>query len=242
MSDQKADQWREAKRKQRHANYANRPSWHCGHCGKEMHPTEYRRSAKWCSDYCRVTGNRAKAKKPKYNPETIRFEGGVTDSDERIKEMMDAVDAELATARANMSKTAQKQMARVLERYTELMYEKVREYLLEKLRKINAAHNEKLAKRERAVNDAQDRLNALLAKVDTLMTEQEYKMVRGCLHPDSNASPERKTKAFDIFSRLVRSVNWANPPREIRKDGWDKRSNLDPFSGLDPFSDLEPIT
>lgn len=35
------------------------------------------------------------------------------------------------------------------------------------------------------------------------MTKEEYKLIRGCLHPDREATRERKVKAFKIFDRIT---------------------------------------
>ena len=42
----------------------------------------------------------------------------------------------------------------------------------------------------------------MAARINFFMTEEEFKIVLSCLHPDREASKERKTKAFDIFNRL----------------------------------------
>ncbi len=66
-----------------------------------------------------------------------------------------------------------------------------------------------------------ERAKELRMSLPGLMTEEEYRLIRGCLHPD-RAPEDRKTtfsKAFDIFSRLAKSVNRI-PIRLRRKQGW----------------------
>lgn len=51
---------------------------------------------------------------------------------------------------------------------------------------------------------------------------EEYRLVRACLHPD-RAPEDRKptfTKAFDIFTRLEKSVNRDMPIELRKKHGW----------------------
>ena len=45
-------------------------------------------------------------------------------------------------------------------------------------------------------------LDAMAARINFFMTEEEFKIVLSCLHPDREAPKERKEKAFDIFNRL----------------------------------------
>ena len=68
----------------------------------------------------------------------------------------------------------------------------------------------------------QERASELLKNLDGLMTEEEYKLIRGCLHPDraDEALKEKFGKAFHIFSRLEKSVKRDMPVALRRKNGW----------------------
>lgn len=67
-----------------------------------------------------------------------------------------------------------------------------------------------------------DRARELRTNLDGLMTEEEYRLVRGCLHPDRAPEDRRQQfgKAFDIFTRLEKSVNRDMPIKLRRQHGW----------------------
>mgnify|MGYP001769281516 CR=1 FL=1 len=80
----------------------------------------------------------------------------------------------------------------------------------------------KLRATEKEAQEERDRLRELRMNLDGLMTEDEYRLVRGCLHPDRAPEDRKPTfgRAFDIFSRLEKSVN-RDMPADLRKQrGW----------------------
>lgn len=80
----------------------------------------------------------------------------------------------------------------------------------------------KLRATEREAHEERDRARELRMNLDGLMTEEEYRLIRGCLHPDRAQEDRKPTfgRAFDIFSRLEKSVN-RDMPAELRKQrGW----------------------
>jgi hypothetical protein len=67
-------------------------------------------------------------------------------------------------------------------------------------------------------NDEFSDLQEQRKHVDSYLTLDEFKLIRSCLHPDREADPERKRKAFDLFSRFEAKVN---PDARARKrNGW----------------------
>lgn len=90
----------------------------------------------------------------------------------------------------------------------------VRERLKDQRERLTAREKEVLAERER--------VRELRTNLDGLMTEEEYRLVRGCLHPDRAPEDRRQQfgKAFDIFTRLEKSVNRDMPIKLRRQHGW----------------------
>lgn len=84
------------------------------------------------------------------------------------------------------------------------------------------AQRDKLHELEKEAKEELDRARNLSMNLDGLMTEEEYRLIRGCLHPD-RAPDDRKAafgKAFDVFTRLEKTVN-RNMPAKLRKQsGW----------------------
>jgi hypothetical protein len=62
--------------------------------------------------------------------------------------------------------------------------------------------------------------------VDSHMTQEEFQLVRNCLHPDRAPEDRRDrfTKAFNIFNRLEKTVNTKAPIAVLRRHGWEKVS------------------
>lgn len=77
--------------------------------------------------------------------------------------------------------------------------------------------------RKQALDDLEVRRRARLASVVELLSFDEYRLVRSCLHPD-RAPPdrvERFTEAFAIFQRFEAAANAALPVADLRARGWD---------------------
>jgi hypothetical protein len=81
-------------------------------------------------------------------------------------------------------------------------YEELEAEVSNKLKERRA----RFRKREKEVEKKIEQAIKLKAGVKAFMTEQEYKLVLGCLHPDRECTPDRKRKAFLIFKRLEDTV------------------------------------
>lgn len=131
--------------------------------------------------------------------------------DAKVEKLMETLPA----AATKKTKTALKQVVADLRHDFETEVEHV---LQDRLK----AQRERLHKLEKEAQEERDRARNLRMNLDGLMTEEEYKLVRSCLHPDK-APEDRKAifnKAFDIFNRLEKSVN-RDMPAELRKQrGW----------------------
>lgn len=68
------------------------------------------------------------------------------------------------------------------------------------------------------------RASAIAKGVTAYMTEDEYRLVRGLLHPDRHTEEtERYKRGFEIFNRLEQMINPNIPVAVLRKRGWEKR-------------------
>jgi hypothetical protein len=84
------------------------------------------------------------------------------------------------------------------------------------------ANLEALEEKARAANEAAAQM---LASIDTHMSEEEYRLVLGCLHPDRpDRDPKRLAQAFAIFKRLESTVNPKTPIAVLRRRGWERKS------------------
>jgi len=57
---------------------------------------------------------------------------------------------------------------------------------------------------------ARQQYERLSSKVNEIMTQAEYKLIRSCLHSDRQSEAERKKydRAFEIFNRIGQSIKW----------------------------------
>jgi len=63
---------------------------------------------------------------------------------------------------------------------------------------------------------------AALAGIETHMTQEEFNLVRACLHPDKpDRSIEQLTRAFNIFNRLERTVALHKGVAYLRTKKWN---------------------
>lgn len=62
--------------------------------------------------------------------------------------------------------------------------------------------------------------------ITTIITQDEFKLIRGCLHPDRQPEElkDKFGRAFEIFNKLDQHVNIKAPIAWLRKHGWEKVS------------------
>lgn len=96
----------------------------------------------------------------------------------------------------------------------------------EKLRaeneKVLAEQRERFDKRAAEIREAEARIDKRLRGLDEWITMEEYKLIRGCLHPDREATAARKAKAFHAFCKLEDAINMAamQDVEHRRRKGW----------------------
>jgi hypothetical protein len=91
------------------------------------------------------------------------------------------------------------------------------------------AQQEKLAEDQYAVTQLRKQLSDARETVDRMMTYDEFKLIRGCLHPDRHPEDVREKfgRAFDIFARLEKCIDPHQPIKLLRERGWP---HLSPFA------------
>lgn len=97
--------------------------------------------------------------------------------------------------------------------------------VVEKQQELDALIESRRQKEHEAEQRNKQLLDAL-STVDRMMTYEEFKIIRGLLHPDRYPDElrERAGKAFDIFNRLEKAVNPHLGIAELRKRGWEHLS------------------
>lgn len=93
----------------------------------------------------------------------------------------------------------------------------------ERLKDLRAQLEEELA----AARLERLRYEGLNTKFHTILTLDQFKLVRSCLHPDrTDIQKSKLNEAFAIFNRLEKCVNKNLPIAELRRTGWE---TLSPF-------------
>jgi ParB-like chromosome segregation protein Spo0J len=91
-----------------------------------------------------------------------------------------------------------------------------------RLEKAFAHERKQLRERRERLEEWAESLHDRQRNVTTYMTELEFDLVRGCLHPDRAGSDEklreRLNKAFEIFNRLKKYIG--DSKRLMRSRGW----------------------
>jgi len=135
-----------------------------------------------------------------------------------------------------LPKTAKIKLEKTIEKATQVRFAEMN---LEFEKQLADAIKKKTAELDRLIKDA--KLDRQLAKaerdaaieyrkgIDSHMTMDEFKLVRGCLHPDRQPDDmkDRFGRAFDIFTRLEKTVNNHLPISELKKRGW---ASVSPFA------------
>lgn len=81
---------------------------------------------------------------------------------------------------------------------------------------------DKLLDIRKEIEEEQQRIKAVSQGLTAFMSQEEFKLIRGLLHPDRHSDEsERYKRAFEIFNRLQSTINPNIPIAVLRKRGWD---------------------
>lgn len=133
-----------------------------------------------------------------------------------------AAEAEAAVpegARAQFKAAVKKAVDAEIARLRRIFESQVEEHVEKRL----VQRREKLAAAEREIAEWRDALNDRQRDISTYMSEDEYRLVLGCLHPDRpDRTADRLGKAFEIFQRLERYVA-VYSPKALAERGWNPK-------------------
>lgn len=88
--------------------------------------------------------------------------------------------------------------------------------------RLQTALNGAVDELSRLRNDAANMRGRMNRRLDEVMTQDDYRLVIGCLHPDRHPPDmqARMNKAFDIVKRLETSLG-LNDKRRRKGNGWE---------------------
>jgi hypothetical protein len=127
---------------------------------------------------------------------------------------LERASAEVAAEATTLSETARAKFDRLVNREIELNRAQFKSQVEEAARKraeelsADMCRFYKLGKEE--ADQAKVEYKRLSKKLPQIMTQEEFKLVRSCLHSDRQSAAERARydKAFEIFNRIAQSVAW----------------------------------
>lgn len=125
----------------------------------------------------------------------------------------------------------QKAIDAELKRLRAIFAQEVEQAINERIKPLR----ERLIQDEALARQEKIKYERMVKRVSHIMTYDEFKLVRGCLHPDrarDDIERAKMTKAFEIFNRLETKVNPDAPIAEPRRPGWDvSESDRSPQKG-----------
>jgi transposase len=152
---------------------------------------------------------------------------------EQLRKEGEALPAQCEEAKQELSLTAQQKLDKAIALFEQKKLAEMQQEFQVELAAAVAAKQEKLEaliqsakEQEHAAKQLRQQLMDARATVDRIMTYEEFKIVRGLLHPDRYPDDlkDRAGKAFDIFNRLEKCVNPNIGVAELRKRGWEHLS------------------
>ncbi len=80
---------------------------------------------------------------------------------------------------------------------------------------------DKLINLRKEVEEEKQRVQKISQGLTPIMTQDDFKMIRSLLHPDRHPEDvEKYNKAFEVFNRLLETINPNMPISVLRKRGW----------------------
>jgi hypothetical protein len=109
-----------------------------------------------------------------------------------------------------LSDTEQSRVNKAIEKEYKRLQSVFKQEVKQKVDELVAEARRRYREQTQRASETETRYKALITDFTALMTMQEYKLVRGCLHPDrvhGGIDADKLTKAYEIFSRLEKTVN-----------------------------------
>ena len=93
--------------------------------------------------------------------------------------------------------------------------------MLEKERALIQKQRDDLIALQKEAQADRDKAKTMLAGITPIMTQDEFRSIRGLLHPDRHPEdPEKYGQALTVFNRLEATINPNIPIAVLRKSGW----------------------
>ena len=144
----------------------------------------------------------------------------------KAKEEAEALPAQCEEAKQELSLTAQQKLDKAIALFEQTkLAEMQKEYQVE-LQAAIQREQDKITEARKELIELEKKISKAATTITTIITYDEFKMIRGCLHPDRQPDElkEKFGKAFDLFNRLEQHVNIKAPIDFLRRYGWEQKS------------------
>jgi len=134
-----------------------------------------------------------------------------------VLEFDQQVDSLLEELPPSVSKKAKSEVRKV---YGDMKREFVTTVEKEVAKRLQIERDKLIALRKE-IEEEKQRAQKISQGLTPIMTQDEFKMIRSLLHPDRHPEDtEKYNRAFEVFNRLLDSINPNIPISVLRKRGW----------------------
>lgn len=145
---------------------------------------------------------------------------------EKLKEEAEAMPAQCEEARQELSLTAQQKLDKAIALFEQAKLVEMQKEFQVELQSAIKREQDKITEARKELIELEKKISKAATTITTIITYDEFKMIRGCLHPDRQPDElkEKFGKAFDLFNRLEQHVNIKAPIDFLRRYGWEQKS------------------
>jgi len=129
-------------------------------------------------------------------------------------------------AKQELSLTAQQKLDKAIELFEQQKLTEMQQQFQVELQSAIQREQTKINEARKELIELEKKISKAATTITTIITYDEFKMIRGCLHPDRQPEElkEKFGKAFDLFNRLEQHVNIKAPIDFLRRYGWEQKS------------------
>lgn len=145
---------------------------------------------------------------------------------ERLKAKLAEVVTMPEPVRDELSLTAQQKLDKAIALFEQKKLAEMQQEFQVELQAAIQREQDKINEARKELIELEKRLSKTATTITTILTYDEFKMIRGCLHPDRQPDElkDKFGKAFDLFNRLEQHVNIKAPIDFLRRYGWEHKS------------------
>jgi lambda repressor-like predicted transcriptional regulator len=145
---------------------------------------------------------------------------------EKLKEEADALPAKCEEVKQELSLTAQQKLDKAIALFEQAKLVEMQKDFQTELQAAIGREQDKINAARKELIELEKKISKAATTITTIITYDEFKMIRGCLHPDRQPEElkDKFGKAFELFNRLEQHVNIKAPIDFLRRYGWEQKS------------------